>query len=444
MIATVERAPATTVSRLSTTSSEPWSLGTRALFRLCFLYFGLYALTIQMLGDLLAIPGVDMPDIGKLPPLRQLILWVGHHVLHVPAVSAVTGSGDTLFDWSQGFTLLVFAVAGALVWSVGTSDTKRHDRLWPWFRVFLRFMLGTTLMHYGMIKLFPLQMPAPSLGRLLQQFGTFSPMGLIWSSIGSAEGYERFIGSAEILAGLLLFLPATALLGGLVALGVTIGVFAVNMTYDVPVKLFSFHLVLMSLIVIGPDIRRLIDVIVLNKATAPSPAPTIGRTPTAKRGWLMVQLAIGAWSVASFAYQSAQRWKNEGTGAPRSALYGIWDVDSMTIDGALHVPLTTDTARFSHAVFQSTSRASFQRMDQSFLRFAAVTDTVAHTITLKKDADSTWTAKLAYHRPSSSRLDLEGDIDGSHVWVRMSLHDLKEFPLVGRGFHWVQEEPFSK
>jgi hypothetical protein len=33
------------------------------------------------------------------------------------------------------------------------------------------------------------------------------------------------------------------------------------MTYDVPVKLFSFHLVLMSLVVLAPDVRRVCQAI---------------------------------------------------------------------------------------------------------------------------------------------------------------------------------------
>jgi hypothetical protein len=53
---------------------------------------------------------------------------------------------------------------------------------------------------------------------------------------GASPAYEIFIGSAELLAGLLLVIPATAMLGALIWLIDMAEVFALNMTYDVPVK----------------------------------------------------------------------------------------------------------------------------------------------------------------------------------------------------------------
>lgn len=41
-----------------------------------------------------------------------------------------------------------------------------------------------------MVKAIPLQMPAPNLTRLLEPFGHFSPMGVLWHSIGASRGYE--------------------------------------------------------------------------------------------------------------------------------------------------------------------------------------------------------------------------------------------------------------
>ncbi len=109
-----------------------------------------------------------------------------------------------------------------------------------------------------MAKVFPLQMPAPQLTRLLEPFGNFSPMGVLWYSIGSSFAYERFVGAVELSAGLLLFIPQTHLLGALLALTASVEIFVLNMTYDVPVKLFSFHLVLMSSVLIAPHAPRLV------------------------------------------------------------------------------------------------------------------------------------------------------------------------------------------
>jgi hypothetical protein len=116
----------------------------------------------------------------------------------------------------------------------------------------------------------------------------------------------------------------------------------------------------------------------------------------------------------------------------------------MSINGELHTPLLTDSTRYSHAVFQAMDGITFQRMDQSFLRYRATIDTLERTLSLSKATDSTWKATLSYQRPSPTRLTLEGDIDGKHLEMAMTLHDLKRFLLISRGFHWVQEQPFNR
>ena len=112
----------------------------------------------------------------------------------------------------------------------------------------------------ALAKILPMQMPFPSLSRLLEPYGYFSPMGVLWASIGASRSYEVFTGAAEMSAAILLFVRPTATLGALVALACTIMIFTLNMTYDVPVKLFSFHLLVMSLFLLAPEAKRLVNV----------------------------------------------------------------------------------------------------------------------------------------------------------------------------------------
>ena len=43
------------------------------------------------------------------------------------------------------------------------------------------------MVSYGMVKAIPLQMPSPSLTRLLEPYGNFSPMGVLWASVGASR-----------------------------------------------------------------------------------------------------------------------------------------------------------------------------------------------------------------------------------------------------------------
>jgi hypothetical protein len=444
-----ELAPKTAVAHarytgLTSPIPERWSRASLAAFRFTFLYFGAYVLTTQMWNDFLAIPSFGVPELSKLAPMRNLVMWVGHTVFHVKPILAPTGSGDTTYDWTLAFTMVTLALIGTVVWSIVDRKPTNYDRLSKWFRLFIRFALGTSLFSYGFAKLIPLQMPTLFLSRLLEPYGNFSPMGVIWYSIGAAPGYEMFLGSAEVIAGLLVMLPWTTLLGGLISAGVMTGVFIVNMTYDVPVKLFSFHLILFSLIVIAPDVRRLLNMFVLNRVVVPRTEPQFGRTARANRRWRVAQLVFLVWLIASNLFQHALQWKSFGGGAPKSALFGIWDIESMSIDGVVHPPLLTDSTRYSHAVFQTPAGMTLQRMDQTFQRYGTVIDTLERTISLKKGTDTSWKASLAYQRPTPTQLTLEGSVDGKHIQMQMTLHDLNKFLLVNRGFNWVQEQPLNR
>ena len=75
--------------------------------------------------------------------------------------------------------------------------------------------------------------------------------------MGASESYNVFTGAGEILGGLLLTTRRTTLLGAIVSLGVLGHVAMLNFSYDVPVKLFSLHLLAMAVFLIAPDLRRL-------------------------------------------------------------------------------------------------------------------------------------------------------------------------------------------
>ena len=170
-------------------TTRAWAPATRILFRLTLWYFTLYIVTTQMLGSLLPLPVGDMPELATHPPISSLVSWMAAHVFHVssPLVITGSGSGDKTFDWVHAFCVLVVSLTITVVWTVFDRHRQRYDRLHAWFTLFVRFALGTTMVGYGMVKAFPLQMPAPSLTRLLEPYGNFSPMGVLWASIGASR-----------------------------------------------------------------------------------------------------------------------------------------------------------------------------------------------------------------------------------------------------------------
>jgi hypothetical protein len=423
-----------------------WRLPTRLAFRFCFLYFGLYVVTTQMLGGLFVLPVGDVPELGRLPPVRPVVSWAATHVFRVtyPLVISGSGSGDKTFDWVHAFCLLVISAVATAIWSVLARRRGDHVRLHTWFHLFARFALGSTMVSYGAVKAIPLQMSAPSLLRLLEPFGHFSPMGVLWASIGASRPYEMFSGVAELAGGILLFFPRTATLGALICLADTIQIFTLNMTYDVPVKLFSFHLILLSLFLLAPEARRLANVLVLNRTAGPSTQPPLGRSRRTMRIAVAAQIIFGLYLVGMNFNNARRSWTQYGGGAPKSALYGIWNVEVMSIDGHTRSPLVIDYDRWRRVVFDRPTAMAFQRMDDTFAQYGAAIDAAGKTVTVTKPSDRSWTARFAFQQPAPDRLILDGEMDKHKVHMQLQLFDRNKFLLVSRGFHWVQEYPFNR
>jgi hypothetical protein len=438
--------PGSRPDALFATKDDRWSRLTCIAFRFCLVYFGLYVITTQMLGGLIVIPNWDPPSLEELPPFKNLVTWTAVHVFGItrPLVITGSGSGDKTFDWIAVFCLLVIATAATVVWSVLDRKRENYAALHQWFRLFLRFAAGSTMLVYGMLKAIPLQMSAPTLTRLLEPFGNFSPMGVLWASIGAASAYERFSGAAELAAAVCLFIPRLSLVGALILLADSIQIFALNMTYDVPVKLFSFHLILQALVLLAPDARRLLNVVVLDRPALPSMQPPLVRGLRARRIMTVGQIVFAAYLIAMNVVSARKAWFTYGGGAPKPPLYGIWDVDTMTIDGVERAALVTDYDRWRRVVIQNANAITFQRMDNSFAFYPARTDEGTKTITLTKPTDQNWKGRLAFDRPDVKSMSFDGDMDGRKIRMTLELFDHTKMPLLYRGFNWVQEFPFNR
>jgi hypothetical protein len=435
-----------------------WHPATLIVFRFAFVYFGVYVLLTQMLNTMILIPRLGFPQLGGLGPLRGIVMWVGAHVLGIakPFSSQLTGSGDMLFDWVQAFTLLLGAVLATMIWTAVARERTNHAKLYAAFRVFVRFALGTTMLSYGFAKVVPLQMSAPGLTRLLEPFGEFSPMGVLWASIGASRSYEMITGAAEVTGGLLVMIPQTTKIGAILCFVDTADVFALNMTYDVPVKLFAVHLVLMSLLLIAPDARRLVNFFLRGRADRLTTEPTLGGSRQARIRATGLQLTFATYYAIVSLWGSLRTWHQFGGGAPKSPLYGIWDVQRMTIDGVERAPLLTDSTRWRRVLFDAPGFMQIRRMTDGITGFVPKIDTVAHTMALKpsiainasgsfvRPDESKPPQTLAYTRPERTHLVIDGALDGHTLHVELAYRDPNAFMLRSRGFHWVQERPFNR
>jgi hypothetical protein len=424
-----------------------WNRLTHVAFRFCFVYFGLYCLATHIVGGLILLPNFSFPSLGTLWPMRDITFWFATHLFHVTSPLVYAGnSGDTTFHWVQTFWLLIFSALAAAVWSRLERDGDHDIALHQWFRLFVRFGLAAQMFYYGLAKVIPTQFPAPSLVTLVEPVGNLSRTDLLWTFIGASTAYQIFTGGAEVLAGMLLVVPQTTMLGALICLADMIQVFVLNMTYDFGLKLISFHLILMSLFLLAPDFRRLSNLFFLDRTAGPSSHPPLFRTRRANRIALAVQILFAVYLVGMFTRLALNYWFAEGGGgSPKSALYGIWDVEQLSIDGQLRSPLLNDyDRRWRRVIFDSPNRMAFQRTDDSFAHYGASIDVPSQSIALTKGNSRSWHATFTFQRPSAGHLILDGDMDRYRIHMELQLVEFDSFRLLNSGFRWIRPpDPFG-
>jgi hypothetical protein len=247
-----------------------------------------------------------------------------------------------------------------------------------------------------------------------------------------------------MLGGILLIFPRTTTFGALICLADMTQVFMLNMTYDVPVKLLSFHLLLLSIVLLAPDFSRLVRFFFLASIPEAPKTWTLFSTPRANRIALAVQVLFGVSLLGANLYGSASGWYQYGGGRPKSALYGIWDITQLTIDDRLREPLITDNERWKRAIFDYSDRMAFQRMDDTLARYRAAINVKDQTLTLTKNDDTDWKVNFTFKRDPEDHIELEGSMDGHHTRMVLQRKDRNKFLLVSRGFHWIQEVPFNR
>ncbi|WP_328391779.1 DoxX family protein [Nocardia sp. NBC_00416] len=426
-----------------------WSWPARVVFRFGVVYSVLFCVLIgQILFVFTGVLHDLLPDTAPVWPLLKagpLLERVSSTVFGIDAeFYRFSGSGDQAIIWVMVFCALVVAAAAAVVWSVLDRRRLAYPRAAAWFLTGLRLCLAGQMLFYGIAKAIPTQMPPPPLSALIQPYGEFSPISVLWLQVGSAPVYEILLGVAELIGGLLLLLaPRTATLGAMLSVVSMAQVFVLNMTFDVPVKILSFHLLLFSLVLLAPQARRFADFFLLARRADPAVQPPLFTGRRAGRIAGFAQAVIGVWLVAGVVLLGWSTWQDYGGGAPKPALYGLWEVTEFRVDGQPAPPLLTDEIRWQRLVVETEGAVTVQRMDGELVTAAAQVDGAAHTLTLAdpSGAGGAPVGAFTYDRPESGRLLLEGRLDGRPISIDLRSVDPGSFPLNGPRFHWVQENP---
>ncbi|HZM98908.1 MAG TPA: hypothetical protein VFB70_05920 [Pyrinomonadaceae bacterium] len=413
---------------------ERWHPFTRTAFRFAFVYLLLYNLPFP----LTALPYVDKAAEFYNSFWTWLVPRIARAALNRDVPSVFNGSGDRTFDYLLVACLLLIALVITVIWTLFDRKRLSYPTLYRWLNLYVRFSLGTAMIGYGAFKVISSQFPAPTLDRLMQSYGESSPMGLLWTFMGASEAYTMFVGFAEMISGILLFPRKTTTFGALMSIGVLSNVVALNFSYDVPVKLYSSHLLAMAIFLLLPDMRRLVNFFILNRPAECARVQPLFRRPLWHRGALVLASLFLVAVVGTSLYQSYDQ-RRLFTGQ-RSPLYGVWEVEEFSLGQST---ATASAPRWRRMIFDSPRRVAVQTTDV-LERYGSQLDQDKRTLTLRKRDDPGWNTVLTYEQVSPDVITFAGALNGSEMTARLRRTDERKFLLTDRGFHWINEFPFNR
>jgi len=240
-----------------------WSTSQKILFRIAFVFFVLMSLPFNagwyhnlFTIDWLHLHYRDLYDIARFSP--------GLGFLRIPRNSWLS-----LLGYGNWVVLLVIAVLAGFVWSLADSRRRQYNLLYYWLRVIVRYRAGIGIIGFGFTKLFPVQMPYPSLGLLNTHFGDFTAQKIFWLSIGIVPWYQVFAGIIEVAAGTFLLFKRTTTLGAVMLLGALGDITYVNFAYDGGVHEYASYFVLLALFLLVKDAPYIYRLLIQKKVVRP-------------------------------------------------------------------------------------------------------------------------------------------------------------------------------
>ena len=431
----------TKTSMEAITNVHNWPPIRKAGFRFWFLYFLIYCFPFPF----------DAIELTKhvIQPyfafLDFIITKIGTEVLQVPVHVAFAGF-DKVDDSYYGVTFLLTNVTlcliGTLIWSLLDRRRANYIRLNDWLLLYLRYFLATYLLGYGFAKFFPSQFQAVTASRLVMEVGEQTPMLLAWNFMGYSVAFTRISGIIEVLAGILLFFRRTTTIGALLATIAFGFVALLDFCYNVPIKLFVSHLLLISLVLLLNDGKRLLAVFLLNKPVEAVAYRPLFRTQNWRKGFAVFQAVWIAGILYEAIVNSLNDAKQWGQNAPKVPYYGIYQTNLFIRNKDTIPPLETDSLRWKQLVIDGGSWKQygvikFSNDQKAFYNIK--TDTLNHTLRIQSLSDTLNVYTFRFAKLSTDRLVVEGKWEDDSIKVILTKRNLDSITLLSDRFHIVSE-----
>jgi len=398
-----------------------WKDWQKFAFRFFFLFLGFFLLNFELVSIF-----ITFKIYKKLAlvynPFRKPLLWMDRHFFHSgydPAIHENLPSDNHYGLVFYCSATIVFLIIG-IIWTFIDRRRPNDLKLNYWFGIYIRYLTALIMLGYGIDKLIPTQMPYPDVTELLKPMGDQNLFSIAWNFVGVSPGYQIFAGACEVIGSLLLVFRRTYIFGALFMPTVLCNVIAVNVFYNIGVKLYSTLLLAGVLFLLAPHVNTLIQFFFRNRNISLA-EHTFGFKTTWKR---CVLLALGIFLVAGTILKNIindyKAYGRETSYRRNQKLYRVdWFISKDTMP-----PLLTDTLRWKKFALVDKHSAVIYSMRDSAAFYDFDRDSVKHIFKIHDNPDSSKWDEFHYSYLVGNQMKFTGKWKGTDVQIIM-----KEMPI---------------
>lgn len=367
--------------------------------------------------------------------------------------------GKNYYGW---FITLTLSIAGGFLWYLiekqftkkSTIDNaKSNNTLYNWFFILVRYQIALRMSWFAIAKVFPVQMPFPTLSQLNTNLGDFTPGKLYWLTTGVSPFFEVFAGVFELTATILILFRRTTTLGALMMIAILLPIWFVNIGYDAGVELASLNLLFLSLLLLAKNARQFWVILIEHKTAALNYIAPLKLSKNWQRsGRIILKASFILLFLVYRGYEYGKLYANGKTfklpldnGVQN--FVGFYNVDEFKINNKSIAYSPYDSVRWQNVVFEKFNTISIRVAKPASLNtnnkdrtteyygnigrlfYGYEADTIRHRFVLRNRIDTASKITLRYFQPNSKTFILSGlDENRDSIFVVLNKVD-KTYPL---------------
>ena len=380
-----------------------------------------------------------IPNLAK--PLQPLLVkinsYIAVHFFNTGSTRSPHLVSDSVLLYTHVFLLIFISCIISFVLII--SNTIKQNQLF--YSLLLNktasYFIGLHLLNYGFSKIFKTQFYLPEPNTLFTTIGQTPKDLLYWSTIGVSRSYNIFLGICECIAALLLLFKRTNLIGACLTFTILINVLAINLCYDISVKLFSGVLLFYTTVVISyyKNILKIVFMAYNNKHIL-KPKPTIK-----KYAIIFNTLLVGYFILCtSYPYIKNNNFNDDN--ATRPPLHGAYETFYFAINNEPQIPLITDTSIWRRLFFHRQGYFIAQYMTDAMQDYNLQIDTTTKKLFITNTTNSSSNSStnsnenyFNYINQGDTILILNGTLGSDSILLKAKKLNLNTLPVLQKEFN---------